>query len=71
MNSNGYSPLTVSGLDPGKKYSVTINMYDGTQVILNNERVTETIAVRGTISSKINDCMQAVVCSYSLNACSL
>ena len=52
VTSNGYSPLTVRGLDPGKRYIVTINLFDGNQVVLNNERVTKTIRVR---NSKIND----------------
>ena len=66
VTSNGYNPLTVRGLDPGKRYTVTINVFDGNQVLLNNERVTKTITVR---NSKINDCMQTVVYIYSLNAC--
>ena len=63
---NGYSPLMVRGLDPGKRYTVTIKVFDGYQVVLNNERVTTAIEVRGTTSSKINDCMQTVVCSYTV-----
>ena len=66
VTSNGYSPLTVRGLDPGKRYTVTISVFDGNQVVLNNERVTKVITVR---NSKINDCMQTVVYIYSLNAC--
>ena len=55
VTSNGYSPLTVTGLDPGMRYTVTINVFDGNQVVLNNERVTKTITVRSAISSKTND----------------
>ena len=66
VTSNGYSPLTVRGLDPGERYTVTINVFDGNQVVLNDERVTTAIGVR---NSKINDCMQTVVYIYSLNAC--
>ena len=63
VTSNGYSPLTVTGLDPGKTYTVTINM--GNQVVLNtNQRVTKTIIVRNTISSKINE---LCVASYGRN----
>ena len=69
MTSNGYSPLTVRELDPGKRYTVTINVFDGNQVVLNDKRITKTITVRSTTLGKINDCMQTVVCSYSLNAC--
>ena len=61
VTNNGYSPLTVMGSDPGKVYTVTINVFDGNQVVLNNERITKTITVINT-SSKIcdyaNSCMQ-------------
>ena len=61
VTSNGSSSLTVRGLDPGKRYSVTINVFDGNIVVLRNERVTKTIIVRDTILSKINDCMQTAI----------
>ena len=61
VTSNGYSPITVMDLDPGKVYTVTINVFDGNQVVLTNERITKTITVINTISSKIcdyaNSCM--------------
>ena len=66
--SNGYSPLTVRGLDPGEKYSVTISVFDGNQAVLSDERVIKIIRVRSTISSKIND--YASVAS-SLNTCTV
>ena len=61
-NSNGYSPLIVTGLDPGKRYSVAIHVFDGNRVVLNDQRVTKTITVRDTILSKINDCVCKQVC---------
>ena len=55
VSTNGYSPLTVTGLDPGVRYTVTINVFDGNQVVLNNERVLKVITVLNTTPSKIND----------------
>ena len=52
MTSNGYSPLTVKGLDPGM-YSVIINVFDGNQVVLRDQTVLRTIAVMGDQSGKI------------------
>ena len=49
--SNGYSPLTETGFDPGKVYIVFINLFDGNQVMLNDERITQTITVISTTSS--------------------
>ena len=65
VTSNGYTPLTVRGLDPGKRYSVTINLFDGNQVVLNNKRVITTITVRGTILSKIKDCVVIRSCTVT------
>ena len=50
--SNGYSPLTVRGLDPGMRYSITIGVYDSNQEVLSNERVIKTIRVINTTPSK-------------------
>ena len=47
VSVNGSSPLTMRGLDPGIMYSVTINVFDGNQVVVRNEIVTKTIVVRG------------------------
>ena len=59
VTSNGSSPLTVKGLDPGMMYSVMINVFDGNQVVLRGRVVTKTITVINTTvtSGKI------VVCS--------
>ena len=43
----GSSPLTVRGLDSGMMYSVTINVFDGNQVVLNDRTVTRTVIVKG------------------------
>ena len=52
VNSNGSSPLTVRGLDPGIKYSVTINVFDGNQVVLRGRVEIKTItALSATITS--------------------
>ena len=53
MHRSGYSPLTVMGLDPGKVYTVNIRVFDGNQMVLNNEGITKTIRVISTTSSKI------------------
>ena len=45
VTSNGSSPLTVKGLDPGMMYSVTINVFDGSQVVLRGRVVIKTITV--------------------------
>ena len=52
--SNGYSPLTLMGLDPGKVYAVNIHVFDGNQVVSNIEGITKIIVVmNNTTSSKI------------------
>ena len=51
--SNGYSPLTLMSLDPGKVYSVNIHVFDDNQVVSNIEVITKTIRVISTTSSKI------------------
>ena len=45
MTSNGYSPLNVTGLDRGIMYSVTINVFNGSQVVLNDQTVMRNITV--------------------------
>ena len=54
MISNGSSPLTVRGLDPGIMYSVVFNVFDGNQVVVQDEIVTKTITVMGDKLSKIS-----------------
>ena len=53
--SNGYSPFTETGFDPGKVYTVYIDLFDGNRVVSNDERITTTITVISTTSSKICD----------------
>ena len=52
MTSNGSSPLTVTGLDPGITYSVIINVFNGNQVVLRDYRVMSNITVMGDQSGK-------------------
>ena len=54
VTSNGSSPLTVRGLDPGMMYSVMINVFDGNQVVLRDYKVTKTITVTSGESGKVN-----------------
>ena len=52
VTSNGSSPLTVRGLDPGMMYSVIINVFDGNQVVLRGRVVRRIITVRSaTVTS--------------------
>ena len=52
VTSNGSSPLTVTGLDPGMMYSVTINVFDGNQVVLRGKVERKTITViNATVTS--------------------
>ena len=52
VTSNGSSPLTVRGLDPGMMYSVII---DGNQVVLRGRVVRRIITVRSaTVTSGKN-----------------
>ena len=51
VTSNGYSPLTVMGLDPGEVYIVNIHVFDGNQVASNIEVIRKTIRVISTTSS--------------------
>ena len=64
MTSNGNSPLTVRGLDPGIMYSVTINVFNGNQVVFRNETVMKTITVIGDQSGKIICICTYVCCTY-------
>ena len=61
VTSNGSSPLTVRGLDPGMMYSVIINVFDGNQVVFSNQTVTLTITVMDDESSGMynNLCMHS------------
>ena len=52
ITSNGYSPLNVTGLDPGI-YSVIINVFDGNQVVLKNQTIMRNITVMSDRSGKI------------------
>ena len=54
MISNGYSPLTMRGLDPGIMYSVIINVFDTNRVVVKDETVTKTVTVMGDKLSKIS-----------------
>ena len=66
VTSNGSSPLTVRGLDPGMMYSVTINVFNNTQIVLRDLMITANITVKHS-SGKIS--VQAVVCTY--NSCNM
>ena len=57
VTSNGSSPLTVRGLDPGMMYSVTINVFDGNQVVLRGrvKRRTITVISATVTSGKFHD----------------
>ena len=57
VTSNGSSPLTVRGLDPGMMYSITINVFDGNQVVLSDQNVTLSITVMSDNSGKF-------ICKY-------
>ena len=60
LTSNGSSPLTVTGLDPGIMYYVIVNVFDGNQVVLSDQTVMRTITVMSDQSGKI--CVHK--CSY-------
>ena len=62
MTSNGNSPLTVTGLDPGIMYSVTINVFDGTQMIISDQTEVRNITVMGDQSGKAY--VRTYYCSY-------
>ena len=53
MTSNGSSPLTMIGLDPGITYSVTISVFNENETVFRNETVMKTIIVMGDQSGKI------------------
>ena len=55
VTSNGSSPLTMRGLDPGMMYFVTINEFDGNQVVFSNQTVTVTITVMDDESGMCNN----------------
>ena len=53
MTSNGPSPLIIMGLDPGIMYSVTINVFNGNQVIMRDQTVIRNITVMSDQSGEI------------------
>ena len=53
VTSSGSSPLIVTRLDPGVTYSVTINVFDGDQVVLSCETVAKFIAVMAANSGEM------------------
>ena len=59
---NGSSPLTVTGLDPGITYNVTINVFDGSQVVLSDQTEMRTITVMRDIPGKFY--IHTYVCTY-------
>ena len=59
ITSNGNSPLTVIGLDPGIIYTVSINVFDGNQVVLRDQTETRNITVMSDQSGK-------TLCTYTL-----
>ena len=48
----GNSPLTVGGLDPGMMYSVMINVFDGSHVVLRDQMIVQNITVMNKTSNK-------------------
>ena len=61
MTSNGYSPLTVTGLDPGIMYTVIINVFDGNKVVLTDQIVMRKITVMSDQSGNYNF---MYICTY-------
>ena len=41
----GNSPLIMSGFDPGIRYSVTIDVFNGNHMVLTDQTVTQEITV--------------------------
>ena len=66
VTSNGSSPLTVRGLDPGIMYSVTINVFNGNQVVLSDQMVIKTITVVNDESGNLHNIyiLYIRICSY-------
>ena len=65
VTNNGSSPLTVRGLDPGMMYSVTINVFDGNQVVFFSQVVRKFITVINTTLSKICDYIAIYTHAYT------
>ena len=66
VTSNGSSPLTVRGLDPGMMYSVIINVFDGIKVVLSGRVVKKAITVVNTTSGKIYNCTASYICKLHI-----
>ena len=63
VTSNGSSPFTVRGLDPGMMYSVMINVFDSNQVVLKGRAVTETItAINVIVTTGKLFCVAMYIC---------
>ena len=67
VTSNGSSPLTVRGLDPGMMYSVMINVFDGNQLVLRGRVARKIITVMNTTSGKIHDMYEFTIKFNILN----
>ena len=52
MTSNGFSPLNVTGLNPGM-YSVTINVFDGDQTVFRDQTIVKNITLMSDQLGKI------------------
>ena len=61
VTGTGNNPLTITGLNPGVMYNVTIYVFDGSQVVFNNQVVMRTITVMGNMLGKI---LHMYVCTY-------
>ena len=62
VTSNGSIPLTMTGLDPGIMYNVTINVFDGNQVVFRNQTIVKNITLISDQSGKIY--IRTYVCIY-------
>ena len=61
VTSIGSSPLTMRGLDPGMMYSVTINVFINTRIVLEDLMVTVNITVMNNLGKMVQVTVLVIV----------
>ena len=69
VTSIGSSPLTVRGLDPGMMYSVTVNVFINTQIVLEDLMVIANITVMNNLGKMVQATVSVIVVTLASVIC--
>ena len=69
VTSIGSSPLTMRGLDPGMMYSVSINVFNNTQIVLEDLMVTGNITVMNNLGKMVQATVFVIVVAFASVIC--